>query len=286
MNNRKISLINDCVFKTMFKESSEFRKLLNKIFKFYFDFDLSRYNLTSEELEIVDLNDIKNKVDLLLTDNENNYFLNIEVNRINNKYYYNRNLSYEAKIILHVFRNTKDYEKKFKVMQININNFPCPDDKEIISTTMTMYDIKNNIKDERVVTHNLYLGKFKKIDYNTLSDIEKDLALLNCDNLEEMKVLAKSNSTREKIMSEFKRKITNEEFLEALFDPEIEEEMILNSEKHVARDEGHAEGLAEGLKEASIEIAKSLLSSGMDIKEISKHTKLSIDEIEKLENQK
>ena len=199
MNNRKISLLNDCVFKTMFKESSEFRKLLNKIFKFYFDFDLSRYNLTSEELEIVDLN-----------------------------------------------------------------------------------DIKNNIKDERVVTHNLYLGKFKKIDYNTLSDIEKDLALLNCDNLEEMKVLAKSNSTREKIMSEFKRKITNEEFLEALFDPEIEEEMILNSEKHVARDEGHA----EGLKEASINIAKSLLSSGMDIKEVSKHTNLSIDEIEKLENQK
>ena len=181
-----------------------------------------------------------------------------------------------------MFRNTKDYEKKFKVMQININNFPCPDDKEIISTTMTMYDIKNNIKDERVVTHNLYLGKFKKIDYNTLSDIEKDLALLNCDNLEEMKVLAKSNSTREKIMSEFKRKITNEEFLEALFDPEIEEEMILNSEKHVARDEGHA----EGLKEASINIAKSLLSSGMDIKEVSKHTNLSIDEIEKLENQK
>lgn len=278
MCERTVSLLNDVIFKTMFKESKEFRNLLIRIFKFYFDFDLKDYNLTSEELEIVDLNDIKNRVDLLLINDKNNYYLNIEVNRDNNKYYYNRNLSYEAKIVLHIFRNTKDYEEKFKVMQININNFKCPDDKEIISTTMTMYDIKNNIKDERIVTHNLYLGKFKKIDYNSLSEIEKDLALLNCEDLEKMKILTKDNETRETIMSEFKRKITNEEFLEALFDPEIEEEMILNSEKHVARDEG----LAEGHAKASITIAKSLLESGMDIEQISKHTNLSKEEILKL----
>lgn len=82
------------------------------------------------------------------------------------------------------------------------------------------------------------------------------------------------------------RKITNEEFLEALFDPEIEEEMILNSEKHMARDEGLAEGLAEGheagLKEASMEIAKSLLLSGMEVEEIARHTNLTVEEIKKL----
>ena len=95
-------------------------------------------------------------------------------------------------------------------------------------------------------------------------------------------------------MGEFKRKITNEEFLEALFDPEIEEEMILNSEKHVARDEGHAEGHAkglaeglaeghvEGLKEASMAIAKSLLDSGMDIELVSKHTNLSLEQVKKI----
>lgn len=282
MVGRKINLLNDSIFKTMFKESIEFRNLLNRIIKFYFDFDLSSYNLTSEELEIIDLNDIKNRVDLLLINDENNYYLNIEVNKDNNKYYYNRNLSYEAKIVLHIFRNAKDYEKKFKVMQININNFKCPDDKEIISTTMTMYDIENNIKDERIVTHNLYLGKFKQIDYNSLSEIEKDLALLNCEDLEKMKILAQKDPIRETIMSEFKRKITNEEFLEALFDSEIEEEMILNSEKHVARDEGHAEGLVEGAKEASINIAKEMLKDNISLENISKYTNLSIEEIEKL----
>lgn len=87
-------------------------------------------------------------------------------------------------------------------------------------------------------------------------------------------------------MSEFKRKITNEEFLEALFDSEIEEEMILNSEKHVARDEGHAEGhakgLVEGAKEASINIAKEMLKDNISLENISKYTNLSIEEIEKL----
>ena len=92
MVGRKINLLNDSIFKTMFKESIEFRNLLNRIIKFYFDFDLSSYNLTSEELEIIDLNDIKNRVDLLLINDENNYYLNIEVNKDNNKYYYNRNL--------------------------------------------------------------------------------------------------------------------------------------------------------------------------------------------------
>ena len=45
--------------------------------------------------------------------------------------------------------------------------------------------------------------------------------------------------------------------------------------------EGRAEGRAEGRTEAEIEIAKNLLSAGIDIKLISKTTGLSEAEIKK-----
>lgn len=284
----------DMIFKTLFKESQSFRILLNRIFNFYFNLDISNFNITSEELEIQHVDDINSKVDLLLYDEKNNYYLDIEVNKQRTNYYLNRNLSYEAKIVLQVFRNENDYKKKFKVIQVNINDFNCIDDKEIISSTLVMYDYKNNIKDERLTTHNLYLGKFKKMDYTNLSEIERDLAMLNCTDLEKMKELVAKDPVRRKVMSEYKKKISDKEFIEALFDPEWDRECIENAIKGEAREQGHAEGHAEGLaegikkgqsvgeKQKSLEIARKLINIKMPFDDISNVTGLSLEEIKEL----
>ena len=49
-------------------------------------------------------------------------------------------------------------------------------------------------------------------------------------------------------------------------------------------DEGISEGLTRGISQKQTEIAKSLLSSNMSLKDVSYHTGLSIEEIEKLIN--
>lgn len=180
MKEDKIILLRDFVFKSMFKDSKNFREMLNRIFKYYFEFDFEDYNLTSEELEIFNKEDIRNRVDILMSNENINYYLNIEANIGHRNYYNNRNLLYEAKLVLHIFRQTEDYKKNFKIIQININDIKCLVDEEIIDSTMIMYDRKNEIKDERIVTHNLYLGKYKNIDYNNLKENEKDLAMLVC----------------------------------------------------------------------------------------------------------
>ena len=46
--------------------------------------------------------------------------------------------------------------------------------------------------------------------------------------------------------------------------------------------EGKAKGLAEGRAEVKTAIAKSLKDSGMDLQDISKHTGLTVAEIEAL----
>lgn len=298
MKEDKIILLRDFVFKSMFKDSKNFREMLNRIFKYYFEFDFEDYNLTSEELEIFNKEDIRNRVDILMSNENINYYLNIEANIGHRNYYNNRNLLYEAKLVLHIFRQTEDYKKNFKIIQININDIKCLVDEEIIDSTMIMYDRKNEIKDERIVTHNLYLGKYKNIDYNNLKENEKDLAMLVCHNLDKMEILAKNDEVRQKVMSEYKKKISNEEFLEALWDPEWDKQMIINTERKIGREEGRKKGRKEGqkegreegikkgkregIKESKIATAKEMLADDVPIEKIAKYTTLTLEEIQNL----
>ena len=278
MQMKKVSLLTDCIFKSMFKECSEFRELLNEIFKDYFELDLNSFDLTSEELMVINIKDTRNRVDLCLRDKESNTFLNIEANNFKRDYLDNRNLCYVAKVILQIFKYDKNYKKEFKLYQININNYLCEVDEDIINTTKRMYDEKNKVRDEKITIHEIYLGKYKEMDYNNISEKEKNLAMLNCTSIKKMEELVQGSKIRGKIMEKFKKKLSAEEFAEILFDPEEDQEMILNSE----RLEGIEEGIESGKKEEKLEIAKKMLAMGMSIENIAKVTDLSIEEIQNL----
>lgn len=274
MQMKKVSLLTDCIFKSMFKECIEFRELLNEIFKDYFELDLNSFDLTSEELMVINIKDTRNRVDLCLRDKESNTFLNIEANNFKRDYLDNRNLCYVAKVILQIFKYDKNYKKEFKLYQININNYLCEVDEDIINTTKRMYDEKNKVRDEKITIHEIYLGKYKEMDYNNISEKEKNLAMLNCTSIKKMEELAQGSKIRGKIMEKFKKKLSAEEFAEILFDPEEDQEMILNSER--------LEGIEEGSNQKQIEIAKKLLDKNMDIQDIADATGLPLEKIKEL----
>ena len=274
MQMKKVSLLTDCIFKSMFKECIEFRELLNEIFKDYFELDLNNFDLTSEELMVINIKDTRNRVDLCLRDKESNTFLNIEANNFKRDYLDNRNLCYVAKVILQIFKYDKNYKKEFKLYQININNYLCEVDEDIINTTKRMYDEKNKVRDEKITIHEIYLGKYKEMDYNNISEKEKNLAMLNCTSIKKMEELAQGSKIRGKIMEKFKKKLSAEEFAEILFDPEEDQEMILNSER--------LEGIEEGSNQKQIEIAKKLLDKNMDIQDIADATGLPLEKVKEL----
>ena len=130
--------------------------------------------------------------------------------------------------------------------------------------------MKNKVRDEKITIHEIYLGKYKEMDYNNISEKEKNLAMLNCTSIKKMEELAQGSKIRGKIMEKFKKKLSAEEFAEILFDPEEDQEMILNSER------------LEGAEQKQLEIAKSLIASGMNCEEVSKHTKLPLKKVKEL----
>ena len=66
----------------------------------------------------------------------------------------------------------------------------------------------------------------------------------------------------------------------------LQDQLAINQEKYEqGLKQGLEQGLEQGKQDEKIEIAKSLLSAGMDIGFVSKHTGLSVEEIEKLKHE-
>ena len=82
-------------------------------------------------------------------------------------------------------------------------------------------------------------------------------------------------------MDEIEKLKLNDEF-NAWYNAEKVEEKCRNS----AYSEGVDNGVTIGEKNKQLEIAKSLLNTDMSINEISKHTGLSISELEEISNSK
>ena len=82
---------------------------------------------------------------------------------------------------------------------------------------------------------------------------------------------------------------------------EIDYRFEMASERHAGHAEGHAEGLAEGRAEgraeglaegraegqaeSRLEVARKMLSKGLDVKEIAEFTDLTVEAIEKLKSE-
>ena len=122
----------------------------------------------------------------------------------------------------------------------------------------------------KITIHEIYLGKYKEMDYNNISEKEKNLAMLNCTSIKKMEELVQGSKIRGKIMEKFKKKLSAEEFAEILFDPEEDQEMILNSER------------LEGAEQKQLEIAKKLLDKNMDIQDIADATGLPLEKVKEL----
>ena len=101
------------------------------------------------------------------------------------------------------------------------------------------------------------------------------LKFLNANSEEELEMVANSGNVFKEAIRRYKELINNETT-----------RTILEAREKVLRDEALSaeenERLERAIKDYNIEIDKSLLSSGMDIGFVSKHTGLSEEETQKL----
>lgn len=97
------------------------------------------------------------------------------------------------------------------------------------------------------------------------------------------------NMPKDKIVDKYITNVTivndNPEFQKYMSEEE-DKKKIQNSLLSEARENGINDGISKGVSKEKVNIAKNLLSMNMSLDDISKATGLSIEEINKLKNEK
>ena len=135
-------------------------------------------------------------------------------------------------------------------------------------------------------SYEIYLGNFKGIKYNGKNELATLCSILTSESMEELRKIVGNYKEGLILMSELEKLKLNDEF-NAYYDYEAVIRKEKNSEYASGRDDGLAEGkslgLAEGEKTGAnkekLAIAKSLLKTKMPKNEISRHTGLSINQL-------
>ena len=127
-------------------------------------------------------------------------------------------------------------------------------------------------------SYEIYLSNFKGVKYNGKNELATLCSVLTSESMEELKEIVGNYKEGLILMSELEKLKLNDEF-NAYYDYEAVIRKEKNSEYASGRDDGLAEGEKTGANKEKLAIAKSLLKTKMPKNEISRHTGLSINQL-------
>ena len=143
----------------------------------------------------------------------------------------------------------------------------------------------SKVKSRKTLFQNLRKKWYTK-GIKSLSEEERYLLTLIEPNVEEVKKLGEGNEVMEEYIKEAVDVMDEEDLLES-YDKELAlKQEYFKEGKEEGYNKGKEDGIILGVKESKIEMAKSMLKDDMPVKSISKYTKLSVREIEKLRENK
>ena len=281
-------LSNDTTFKYLFNNNKT-RSFFDELISYYTHLDISKFHFMNNE-ESSGNNYVSYKLDSLLTNEDNNIIVNVELNREYKDFTELRNRRYLHTIASKSINNK--YNDKRIVIQLNLNCYESRERNEISTETFKLRDIDNDLVIDDFIIYNVFIPKELDLCYNL--PIKNKLQLFLCDTYEKMRDIVNIDKELKTIVDELER-LNNDKYFGALYDAEEEQEKLINSAqtsgfregKRIGLQEGHDIGLQEGLKEKTNEIVIKMINENCDIDLISKVTNLSIEEIKKiLENKK
>ncbi len=278
MINTKIKdlYIRDDVIKRLFTSSQNGLEYLTLIISAALKMPLE---LVSVKLQLkhpdigVNENVVNSETDIILENDE--IFVNVEINANNSSSLQRKNFSYICHLILRQTPKSKDFKTKLKkIYQININAFDIlgNDDFVVISKIL---DVKSHKELRPYFTIiDINLEKLMNISYNDIKkkdhkSLEYLLYFLVCKNEEELDSVYNGDVFMEKIIDEAKKLTLN--FDAAL--PYNREELLKQSYYEL--------GEAQGIKQTAIKMLKEKI----DVNTITKITGLSKKQIKDLKRE-
>ena len=294
-----IPLTFDPVFKGVFSRNLEILKeFLRDVLHLEYELEELDIRILNNELIKESVREYQKRIDVNIVLNDNIY-VEIEINREDFNRVKYRNKMYADKVsslILESGENIKKLEE-FYFYQLNLNTENK--NENIGEHIIVPYDISTNeiyIDNNKTILK--YLEFYYRLYYNEPNKRTRDviwLAALSSKTFTELYTILKG-VLDERLLKKFIKdvikmnwdKLENfsiHEWEKEKWDKYLEEKRKEEEEKRLeeAMKEGHAAGHAAGHAEAIEFTIKEMIENGIDIEMISKITKLSNEEIKKIE---
>ena len=309
----QLKVTNDYIFKKIFaKKGNEslLQDLLNSILQIKIksieviaDANLER-QLESNKLGILD---IKAKVD-------EDTIIDIEIQIINRYNMIERTLFYWSGLYYNVLQKGEDYKEIKKVIAINILDYNEFDEGPYHEIAKLRREYLYKILTDKIEIHFIQIPKFKKQRKDMKTKLDMWMDFISQIDEKEVKNAMRKNKEIKKAQEEYEYLTGDEEERRIAFLREKairDENSIFDAGKDIGRREGKEEGKEEGIeigkeqgieigkeqgieigKEQGIEIGKeqtkkeivkTMTKENMPIETIMKATKLSREEIEKIQ---
>ena len=212
-------------------------------------------------------------------------FFDIEINNFYGKAKQVQMDSYKFQLYLKKIKSYKDYKNMNDVYQISLDANDLFHDNHF-TYQIVRKDLESNkeLKNDFLKDYHINLAYLHNIDYNEIMKIqglEKYLYFLICDDENFLKELYKGDTFMEELMNESK-KIAEDK----LIDLYIPEDVIRKMDQELYIEQGYNNGYNSGSNEKQKEIILNLYHKNIPIDTISECTNLSINEVEKIVNDK
>ena len=221
-------------------------------------------------------------------------YIDIEMNKSKFETVLQRNIKYKDKLSSMLPESEGDFKNltSNKLYQLNLNAYPY---EKILDDIIVLYGLKTHhiySSDECMVVKSL--ERYRDLYYNK-GNKEKDviwLTILTSRTFTELYELSRHILSKEKVkkLMEAAISMSKDGFILHEWQKDKFDALVKYNEIEDAKKEGKSLGIEEGknigTKEKAIEIAKNLLNMKMSIKDISKATGLTEEEIKKLNEEK
>ena len=276
---------NDRAFKEVFLNPNN-SDLLKALLEFILKIKIDELEIKKTELLSGNVNIKDKRVDAIV--HTGNKKIEIEINSQNKDYLHTRSTAYICNIYQSNASVGDTYNEDTDIIQVNLTWGLGKNNEE-----MKIYKIMNEKGElyvKNFIIYEINMDYYDKIWYSkNEEEIKKNQYMIMLDlDKKELKSMPK-----DKIVDKYITKVTivndDPEFQKYMSEEE-DKRKIQNSLLSEAKEEGISQGIEQGytsgINDGIKQTAKNLLSMNMPLEDISKATGLSVEEINKLKNEK
>ena len=272
---------NDRAFKEVFLNPNN-SDLLKALLEFILKIKIDKLEIKKTELLSGNVNIKDKRVDAIV--HTGNKKIEIEINSQNKDYLHTRSTAYICNIYQSNASVGDTYNEDTDIVQVNLTWGLGRNNEE-----MKIYKIMNEKGElyvKNFIIYEINMDYYDKIWYSkNEEEIKKNQYMIMLD-LDKKEL---ENMPKDDIVDKYITNVTivndNPEFQKYMSEEE-DKKKIQNSLLSEARENGINDGISKGVSQEKVSIAKNMLNKNMSIEDISDITGLSIEEINKLKNEK